>query len=324
LGDYPALDLQWRSGPGAAEIFELLQALLDDFEPQAFHEHESADRWRVFFKTPRQRDAATAAVRTFLGGRLLAVSAVDVPDEEWARRSQADLTAIRIGRIVVAPPWHDPAGFQRLPAYHLQPEPLSIGHSADHLIVIDPSTGFGTGHHETTRLCLSLLQSIELAGRRVIDVGTGSGVLAIAAAKLGAASVVALDEDPEALRNARENVARNDVAALIDVREADLATYQGNAASVVVANLTGAVIQKHAGRLARLVEPGGALIVSGFNTADSNDVRRAFAHTVERELTEGEWAALLVRVDSPAEPTLGFTAKKPLTAEDAEDAEKQS
>ena len=306
MGDYPALDLQWRSGPDAAEICDLLYALLDDFEPHAFHEGESPDCWRVFFKTPGQRDAATAAVRAFLGERLLAVSAVDVPDEEWARRSQAELTAIRIGRIVVAPPWHDPAGFQHLPAYHLQPEPLSIRHSADHLIVIDPSTGFGTGHHETTRLCLSLLQTIELAGRRVIDVGTGSGVLAIAAAKLGAVSVVALDEDPEALRNARENVARNDVATMIDLREADLAAYQGGAASVVVANLTGAVLQRHAGRLSRLVEVGGALIVSGFSTAESDDVRRAFAHTVERELTEGEWAAILVRVDSTPEPNPGF------------------
>ena len=82
------------------------------------------------------------------------------------------------------------------------------------------------------------------------------GVLAIAAAKLGAASVVALDEDPEALRNARENVARNDVAASVDVREADLASFQCEPAGVVVANLTGAVIQRHAGRLSRLVEAG--------------------------------------------------------------------
>jgi ribosomal protein L11 methyltransferase len=293
---FPALDLQWRSGPDAAEIFELLHALLDEFEPQAIHDDESADRWRVFFKTPRQRDAATAAARTFLGDRLLAVSAVDVPDEEWARRSQANLTAIRIGRIVVAPPWHDPADFQRLPAYDLQPVPLHIEHPADLLIVIDPSTGFGTGHHETTRLCLSLLQSIELAGRRVIDVGTGSGVLAIAAAKLGAASVVALDEDPEALRNARENIARNKVAAVVDVREADLATYQDNAASVVVANLTGAVIQRHAGRLARLVEPGGALIVSGFNIAEALDVSRAIGRTAEDEIAEGDWAAAMFRI----------------------------
>ena len=145
-------------------------------------------------------------------------SSVDVPDEEWARRSQANLTPVRIGHIVVAPPWLAPDPVP--PAYDLQPVPNRIRHSADHLIVIDPSTGFGTGHHETTRLCLSLLQRIELFGRRVIDVGTGSGVLAIAAALLGASSVVALDEDPEALRNARENVARNNVATLVE-RERD-------------------------------------------------------------------------------------------------------
>ena len=104
-------------------------------------------------------------------------------------------------------------------------------------------------------------------------------------------SVVALDEDPEALRNARENVARNDVATLIDVREADLATYQGNAASVVVANLTGAVIQRHAGRLARLVEPDGALIVSGFSPGEAIDITLALGLTADRQMTEGDWAA---------------------------------
>jgi ribosomal protein L11 methyltransferase len=102
---------------------------------------------------------------------------------------------------------------------------------------------------------------------------------------------VALDEDPEALRNARENVARNDLAASVDVREADLATYQENAASVVVANLTGAVIQKHAGRLKRLVEPGGSLIVSGFSPGEAIDIAGALGLTADRQMTEGDWAA---------------------------------
>ena len=97
-------------------------------------------------------------------------------------------------------------------------------------------------------------------------------MLAIAAARLGATAIVAVDNDPEALRNARENLARNDVAASVDVREADLASFQCEPASVVVANLTGAVIQRHAGRLSRLVEAGGALIVSGFSAAESDDV----------------------------------------------------
>ncbi len=204
MASFAALDLRWRSGPDAPETCELIHAHLDAFAPQAILDHESADGWRVFFKSVRHREDAADALRGTLGDRLLTITAVDVPDEEWARRSQANLTAIRVGRVIVAPPWHDPASAS--PPPDLRPT------SGDITIVIDPSTGFGTGHHETTRLCLSLLQSIDLGGRRVIDVGTGSGVLGIAAAKLGAASVVAFDEDPEALRNARENVVRNEVA----------------------------------------------------------------------------------------------------------------
>jgi ribosomal protein L11 methyltransferase len=299
LADFPALDLRWRPGPESPELDglrELIHAVLDEFEPQAIHNHESAEGWRVFFKTPGRRDAAAAALATSLGGRLLTVAGIEVPDEEWARRSQADLTAIRVGRIIVAPPWDEAAAPAHLPSYDLQPVPLSINHSADLVIVIDPSTGFGTGHHETTRLCLALIQSVDLAGRQVLDVGTGSGVLAIAAAKLGAAAVVAFDEDPEALRNARENVARNAVATVVDVREADLASFEAESAGLVVANLTGAVIQKYAGHLTRLVQPGGTLIVSGFAVSESADIARALGRRPEREMAEGDWAAGLFQL----------------------------
>ena len=284
MADFPALDLRWRSGPGVPETCELLHARLDEFEPQAILDNEAADGWRVFFKTPRQRDAAVAAVAAMQAScaQLLAVDAVDVPDEEWARRSQANLGAIRVGRILVAPPWQIPA-------------PSHFPPAADVLIVIDPSTGFGTGHHETTRLCLSLLQNLALGGRRVIDVGTGSGVLAIAAAKLGASAVVAIDEDPEALRNAAENVFLNHVSGVVDIREVDLGSFDGQSGDVVVANLTGAVIQKHSARLVQLVGAGGTLIVSGFSTAESADVARALALNVECEAAEGDWAAVVFR-----------------------------
>ena len=292
MADVPALDLRWNAGPDSVAIVELLHAALDEFQPQAIHDVESADGWRVFFKTSPQRDAAAATLRGSLRDRLLALTIVDVPDEDWARRSQAHLTPIRVGRIVVSPPWH---AIPRRSSYVLEPARLEILHSADLVIVIDPSTGFGTGHHETTRLCLSLLQAFELAGRGVIDVGTGSGVLAIAAAKLGASSVVAFDEDPEALRNARENVVRNDVSSRVDVQDAELGTFRGKAADVVVANLTGAVIQRFARRLAALVSPGGRLIVSGFSVAEAVPVTGALAGVVEQELSEGDWGAALVR-----------------------------
>ncbi len=106
--------------------------------------------------------------------------------------------------------------------------------------------GFGTGHHATTRLCLRLLQELELRGARVLDVGTGSGVLALAAWKLGASDVVAIDNDPDALDNARDNIARNGAAAAIDIICDDLDTLRIQRADVVLANLTGAVLVRYA------------------------------------------------------------------------------
>ena len=284
MASFPALDLRWGSGTDSSEIVELLHALLDDYQPQAIHESPTADGWRAFFKTTEQRDAAHAAVRAELSARLLELSAIDVADEEWARRSQAGLTPIRVGRIVVSPPWH-------------ADESIAAGESQDETpesplqVIIDPSTGFGTGHHETTRLCLALLQDRDLHGIRVVDVGTGSGVLAIAAALLGAASVTAFDEDPEALRNASENVERNGVSHVVDIQETELASYAAPPADLVLANLTGAVIERNAQSLMQLVAPGGTLIVSGFTHAEADAVFAALVRSPEKVLTEGAWAA---------------------------------
>jgi ribosomal protein L11 methyltransferase len=300
LDKFPALDLSWRSGiaaPALDALHERLHALLDDFTPLAIHDHETAEGWRVFFRAGAQRDGAADLLSASFDPDIVLVVPVDVADDEWARKSQASLTAIRVGRIVVAPPWQLGADLPPEGGSHGDTtlEPVASAFRRKIVIVIDPSTGFGTGHHETTRLCLSLLQELDLKGRDVIDVGTGSGVLAIAAVLLGARHATAFDEDPEALRNARENVARNGVSASVDVREADLATFEGQPATVVVANITAAVLERHAARLATLVAPGGAFVASGFSPSEAADVAAAFAFDVERQLTEGDWGALLLR-----------------------------
>jgi len=234
--------------------------------------------WRVFFISAAQRDAAVTALRTTFSAQLALIWTIDVEDEGWARRSQADLKAVRVGRITVAPPWDAPSP------------------SGDLLILIDPSTGFGTGHHETTRLCLTLLQDLDVSGRRTIDVGTGSGVLAIAASMLGAGSVVAVDNDPEALENARDNIHRNGRTAAIEVLEGDIATLSIEPADILTANLTAAALERNAEALTRLVRDGGSLIVSGFGPDEIDAVTGSLpALAVARQVTEGAWVALQLR-----------------------------
>ena len=319
LTEYPAIDLRFEPGSDGARIEALLYAALDDFQPLAIQEHESADGWLVFFRDGVHRDGAAAALRRLEIHPSLTLTSLDVPDEDWARRSQANLRAITVGRITVAPPWdvpdaaarhshrgsrisdpvtdhHGPGSRIPDPVTHHQgaesriPDPVTDGI----VIVIDPSMGFGTGHHQTTRLCLSLLQSIEIAGRRLIDVGTGSGVLAIAAAKLGARSVTAMDNDSDALHNARENVERN--AVIVEIVEADLAAFTAAPADIVVANLTAAVLRQHASTLRRLVAPHGVLIVSGFSPEVLADVTAPFDAREVRTAAETEWAAAMLRV----------------------------
>jgi ribosomal protein L11 methyltransferase len=304
---YPALDLRFAPGPGAGTFQDMLYAELDAFEPVAIQEHETGDGWRVFFRTAALRDAARATLASEFGNALLELIPQDVGDEDWARRSQAALKAVRVGRIVVAPPWEasplvmrDPgSGMQKRdpgPRIPTDPEPRIPDPGSDILIVIDPSMGFGTGHHATTRLCLKLLQKIDVHGKRVIDVGTGSGVLALAAWALGASAVSALDYDADALHNARENLERNGAGEAIEIVEGDLGSVALRPADIVVANLTAAVIKRYAASLRRLVADNGLLIVSGFSGEEVEEIPSAFRVKPDEVLREGEWTAILMRL----------------------------
>lgn len=276
MAEYPALEIDISPSAGPS-IHDRLYALLDDFEPSAIHEDDAEERWRVFFRRSIDRDAARSALSSMNG---VSVRSIDVPDEDWARRSQQDLRAIEAGNLIVAPPWDAPKG------------------SAP-VILIEPSTGFGTGHHATTRLCLRLMQQLDLRGARVIDIGTGSGVLALGAWKLGANDVVAIDNDEDALDNARGNIERNGAAAAIDIIQDDLATLRIERADVVLANLTGGVLVRYADELRGLAVEGGYLILSGFAPEDLGIIRRAFGRLIPiTEQTEGEWSALCLRADT--------------------------
>jgi len=273
-----------------APASELLLAILDDFQPTAIEEHDG--RWRVFFAAAEQRDAARAAVIR----RGVAADCLDVPDEDWAARSQQGLQPITVGRLIILSdpalkgslvgPAGPSAGMPAEPAS--DPDPITL--------VIRPSMGFGTGHHATTRLCLTALQACDLRGASVIDVGTGSGILALAAAALGAARVWAFDSDMDAVLAAKDSLALNPAVRSVDVLHADLSSARLPPADLVLANLTGAALARFAERLIELAVPGGRLILSGILQDEADLVAAAFGPrmAILRRDTEDEWVSLVL------------------------------
>ena len=260
---WPALDIH--------PVSEVLQAALVDYDASAVDER-SADDWRVFFTSPSERDRAAAALRVEFPDAT--IESIDVPDENWAARSQASLRAVRVGSIVVAPPWDVPAG------------PV--------VIIIQPSMGFGTGHHATTRLCIDALQRLNIGARTVLDVGTGSGVLAIAASLLGASRSVGIDDDADAITAARENLERNPQAEAT-LLVADLRATDVGSADVVIANLTGGLLISAARTLQDLVARGGSLVLSGLMAVEETDVIAAFpAWSVDYRSEEDEWLCVVI------------------------------
>ncbi len=252
---------------------------LDDFHPTAVE--EAPGLWRVFFETAASRDGALERLRSF-DERRLSVETIEVEDEDWARRSQAALEPVRAGRFVLTPPW----------CADTARETASPG---DLVVVIAPSTGFGTGHHASTRMCLELLQEVAVQGRTVLDIGTGSGVLAIAAARLGASSVTAIDNDADAVTAARENLALAGVEATVRVLEADFPRPGLPTADIVVANLTGETLRRTAGDIVARTRAGGAIIVSGVLADEQAGVVAAFRSAGAAMLAgkaDEEWVAL--------------------------------
>ena len=310
----PALDLHF---PTAQSVAARVIARLDDFSPSAIHElgPDDAPVWRVFFASAHDRDEAASAFQAEFSSEGLGCRALDVPDEDWAARSQASLRAVRVGRIVVAPPWDvaNAAGAPQAPGAGTgvagsglpgssSPSGSRTPDAPALVIVIQPSMGFGTGHHETTRLCLELLQEARVRGLEVLDVGTGSGVLAIAAALLGARHVRAIDVDEDALDSARENVALNasvlgGTAGAIEVRTGNLRDGWPHA-DLVLANLTGALLVSAEGALRGAVRAGGQLLVSGFQPHEAESVLAALAPppAMVTRRREGEWEAALIDV----------------------------
>ena len=202
-------------------------------------------------------------------------------EEDWAETWKAFFPVLRVSRrLVICPAWR---------SYRAR--------AGEAVIRLDPGMAFGTGQHPTTLMCLRALEETMQAGADVLDLGTGSGILALAAARLGAASVLALDSDSQAVRAARQNVRLNGLEAVVRV-ELRILDDTPSPFDVIAANISAAAIIDLAGAMAAALKRGGVLIAGGFSEERAASVAAALTAaglSVERTLSDGDWRTHVAR-----------------------------
>jgi len=205
-----------------------------------------------------------------------------IVEVDWSETWKKHMPVLQIGeRIVIRPSWLE-----------YTPRPSDI------VIQLDPGMAFGTGLHPTTQLCLRALEREPISGGNVLDLGTGTGILSIAAAKLGARSVLAVDNDPIAVQVARENVAENQVADLVTLRQGELAAAPGEYDVVLVNILARVILDMVDNGLVKHIRPGGFLIAAGLLEEQEREVRVAFEEEgfVQQDRQQiKDWVSLVAR-----------------------------
>jgi ribosomal protein L11 methyltransferase len=239
---------------------------------------QEADRVLVYVPASDWTDDRRRSLEAWLerNGYESAVDLRIVPPQNWNAVWEASIEPVSVDPFLIVPSWADPPR----------------GSEDAIVLEIDPKMSFGTGHHATTRLALQHVADAVEPGDRVLDVGTGTGVLSIAACRLGAASALAVEIDERAVENARENVARNGVDDCVDIRHGVLGDIDASGFDVVAANITIDVLLDLLPDLPRRLRSGARLIVSGLFSHDrSRLVDAAVEHgfSLQAEHTEDGW-----------------------------------
>jgi len=266
---------------GIWEIIDpkLLEEMPDDVLVHAWFEPDASFKDKLADLNLRLKDLRNAFGTEY---GALTLDSNNVKDEDWSEVWKKYYKPFKAGKtLVVKPTWE-----------HYDPLP------EDKIIEIDPGMAFGSGQHETTGMCLELLEKVVRPGQHVIDVGTGSGILAIGAALLGAKSVIAIDIDPSAVKVARENVEHNQLADKIHVMEGNLLEKNDAVCEICVANIIADVICFFAEPLNEHIIPNGLFICSGIIKERETDVTTALlaaGYEILEIVRKGEWVAILSR-----------------------------
>ncbi|NMP17077.1 50S ribosomal protein L11 methyltransferase [Thalassotalea sp. Y01] len=208
-------------------------------------------------------------------GKQLHYKLEQLEDKDWEREWMDNFHPMKFGdRLWICPSWRD------------VPEPEAVN------VMLDPGLAFGTGTHPTTALCLTWLDSLDLTGKTVVDFGCGSGILSLAALKLGAAKVIGIDIDPQALQASKENAIRNDVADRLELYlPKDQPSLQ---ADVVVANILAGPLRELAPVIIDYVMPGGVLALSGILEEQGEELKQVYGQWCEMApiSVQDEWVRL--------------------------------
>lgn len=249
----------------------------------------------VLMRTYLPANSRQRLARIEVGLKLVAIlepmedlTITPVPEEQdWQSQWRSHFDLLRVGRqLVIKPTWID---------YEEQP--------GDVLIEIDPGMAFGTGYHPTTYTCLEALEDLMKPGMAVLDVGTGSGILAITAAKLGASRVVALDIDPQAVRAARQNFRRTRVQKMVALTQGSVPHPLAGKGQfdLAVANISARAVGERAPQILPTLNSGGYLIASGLMESQREDVHAILVDlgfTLTHEWPREEWISLGYRSPS--------------------------
>ncbi len=276
----PLTELFRRYSEGAVAV-----QLEGDWDPDN-DPNEPGPPTRVTVTAYLQMDSTLQSRRAMIdiGLRLISLlqplSSVEervVKEEEWETAWKAHFTTLRIGKhIVLKPTWQD-----------------AVAQPGDVVVELDPGMAFGTGHHPTTRMCLEEMERLARPGMNVLDVGIGSGILSIAAAKLGVAQVIGVDVEEAAIKATGENVARNGVAGRVVAYHGSLPYAAVRPASIdlVLANITARTIALLAQEIAAAMKPGALLIATGIITEREQEAKEALERclTLVQRRQDGDW-----------------------------------
>lgn len=248
---------------------EELIALLNDFNPSGYEQHEE-----VLIAYFEQEGFNEGAIHPLLDGFDYRLA--EVEEQNWNEVWESNFQPVVVG------------DFCAVRAHFHQPI-TQVAHE----IIITPKMSFGTGHHATTYMMMEQMRAIDFKGKEVFDFGTGTGILAILAEKLGAGRVVAIDVDEWSIENARENIERNGCSK-IDVSLST--TIPDQQFDVILANINRNVLLQYAPQLEKACKPNARLLLSGLMTADATDINDAFTRQgfkLVKQTDRNNWISLL-------------------------------